>query len=112
MFLFMQVFNPPIFPKPDPPKWHDGPKLWGGITIFVSAFLGALGFAVTENIRLAHVCFAAAWLSGSFSLWFFCKGVFPARNKLAWVITSLLLGIILAACDLYAIYAYRAMITP
>src|ERR1017187_4689764 len=102
MFMLMQVFNPPIFPSPKPPKWHATNPFWGGIGLCI-AFV-ALGFAMTGRAALAHIFFAAAWPCGSLSLWIFCSGVFRRKRIPAWILTSILLGITLAGTDFVAFH--------
>jgi hypothetical protein len=98
--LLAQVFNPPIIhiPPTPPPKWFETGRFWGGIGVLVA--LVGTGVGMTGRIVVAHICFLLAWPSGSLSLWMLCHGVFR-RKKLAWVITTFLLGVILAGIDLY-----------
>jgi hypothetical protein len=97
----MQVYNPPFIPPIPPTKWYETARFWGGIGLCIAFF--ALGFAMTGRVMLAHIFFFLAWPSGSFALWFPCNGIFR-RKKLAWILTSLLLGIILAATDYVALH--------
>lgn len=98
----MQVFNPPIIriPPPVPPKWNETSGFGNGIVLCVA--LVGLGCAMTGKVLLAHIFFFLAWPCGAWSLWVMCNGVFPRRKKLAWVLTTILLGIVIAGIDLYA----------
>ena len=97
-----QVSNPPIikFPEPKPSKWYETHRFWNGIILFLS--FGGWAFPM-KHIIWAHIFFGAAWLCGSgLSLRMLCRDVFPRRKILAWVLLSLLLGVIVAAMDFYA----------
>jgi hypothetical protein len=60
---------------------------------------------MTHRVILAHIFFAAAWLCGSsLSVWMICKDVFQRRRVLAWVLLSVLLGVVVAAMDYYAVH--------
>jgi hypothetical protein len=60
---------------------------------------------MTHRIILTHIFFAAAWLCGSsLSLWMVSKDLFPRRRILAWILLSMLLGIVIAAMDFYAVH--------
>jgi hypothetical protein len=98
--MLAQVSNPTIFPKSDPPKWHEASGFANGIVLWVA--LAGLGCAMTSKVVLAHIFFFLAWPCGSWSLWIMCQGVFPKRKRLAWVLTTILLGIITAGIDYYA----------
>jgi hypothetical protein len=71
-----------------------------------------LGFSMTDRIILAHIFFTLAWVSGCFCLWIFCKGVFPERRKLAWILSAILLVMVIAAIDFYAVHGNRAIMSP
>jgi hypothetical protein len=97
----MGVYNPPIIPPNPPPKWYETNPFWGGIGICLG--LIALGFSMTGRVVLAHIFFMAAWPFGSIALWVFCKGVFR-RKKLAWMLTSIFLAIVLVGMDFIALH--------
>lgn len=105
MLFLAQVSNPPIIritqtPPPDPPKWHEKSGFANGI-VFCIGLVG-LGCAMTSKIVLAHIFFFLAWPCGSWSLWVMCDGISQRRKKLAWVLTTIMLGVGIAGIDFYA----------
>jgi hypothetical protein len=99
--LLAQVSNPPIIriPPTPPPKWYDTGG-FGTSCGLCALFLG-LGASMTHRIVLAHGFFVVAWAFGLWSLWILCGGVFPRKKMLAWILLSVVLGILIAAVDFY-----------
>jgi hypothetical protein len=96
----MQVYSPP--PKQ---RWFDVGRFWGCVGFFFTFFLTALGFTMTNGVMLAHLFFGLAWPFGSLSLWVFWNDIWHPRYRrrnLAWILSSLALGVLFVGVDFIA----------